>query len=95
MTLYVFWAKDDSPLQKLETTAMVSALTVAGHAHQLVEKSSSDVETLKLVARHKIITTPSIVLTDETDEVVYRCRELPKAKRLLRILTVIQDRTDG
>jgi len=84
----VFYSRDDVDRGAERAKALVKSLGAAGIATQLVHKLGFDLDQLHTIARHRVVSTPTVLIL-KADKVVYRRVGLPTLSAIIRALGII------
>lgn len=83
VSVLVFYSRDDLDEGAKRAKVLAAELTTRGTAVQLVHKLGFDLDQLHLVAKYRVVSTPSVVIL-RGDKVVMRQLGVPSAASILR-----------
>lgn len=95
LSVLIFGSCDDLDLGWVRAVGLKRELDrVSGYPARLIDKRGFNLDELKLVARHKIVSTPTVLIFDN-DHVIYRRLSLPTAQAICEVLASRQETTGG
>lgn len=93
LTVLIFTSREDLDAGFERAKNLVEALMIsssgAPHKTKLINKLGFILEDLLLVAKYKIVTTPSVVVVDEAGKEVLRLLDLPTSGSLSRQMEML------
>ena len=90
LTVLIFFSRDNAPSAERAHCLYEALANCKGPSlrAKLIDKLSSDVEDLRLIVRHKIITTPAVLVL-RGPETVARLLQVPEPDHLLGVLQTL------
>lgn len=90
LSVYVFWSPYDGEDIGSTAKAIAAALRERGVRAKVINKMTSDLDDLKLVAKHRIIATPTVLIRRRGGREVYRKDGLATSFDLMRTIKFLR-----